>query len=192
MDAGWPDTGGMMQRTFLSKLRFLIPSFRTFICLFPTLLAAWVVARAYMKDPEHLSGSSSAIDLKGGTILVYEVDQDASKLQARSSDGGHVKADAALAGALKRRIDPGGLDGHRHPADRREPRRNILPYGSQADGGVSQGEVEKIKDLIKEVGSLEFRILANADDDASAISRRASDICNARRSPDSDEAKALR
>jgi len=97
MDAGWHETGGTMRRTFLT---------RTILVLIPTLLASWLVVRAYLKDPEHYSGFKLGIYLKGGTILVYEVDQDASKLQARGADGGRVKADAALAGALMRRIDP--------------------------------------------------------------------------------------
>ncbi|HEX3152215.1 MAG TPA: protein translocase subunit SecD [Gemmataceae bacterium] len=170
-----------MPRTFLT---------RTILVLLPTLLAAGWVARAYLKDTEHFTGFKLGIDLKGGTILVYEVDQDASKLQSRGSDGGRVKADAALAGALKRRIDPADLLGVVIRPIGESRVEILLPYGSQADGGVSQGEVERIKDTIKEVGSLEFRILANTYDDGPAISDAEKYLLRGQEK-DSDEAKAL-
>ena len=71
MDAGEFDTGGpMQQRSFLT---------RTILCLLPTLLATGLVVKAYFKDPDGLSGFKLGNDLSGGTILVYEVDQELSK-----------------------------------------------------------------------------------------------------------------
>ena len=68
-----------MKRTFTT---------RTILCLIPTLLASWLVVRAYLKDPEHLSGFKLGNDLRGGTILVYEVDQDASRPAGEATAGG--------------------------------------------------------------------------------------------------------
>src|SRR5262249_40634653 len=88
-----------MKRTFLS---------RAVICLVPTLLAAFLIVRAYLRDPDNYSGFKLGIDLRGGTILVYEVDQELSK-HSRGADAGprgRAKADTALADSLKRRIDP--------------------------------------------------------------------------------------
>src|SRR5262245_9030343 len=168
----------MMRRTFLT---------RTIICLIPTLLATWLVIRAYLQDPEHLSGFKRGIDLSGGTILVYEVDQELSKQQGRTDGGGRAKADASLAGALKRRLDPADLLGVviRPIGDSRVG--IILPYGARSEsGGMNKSEVENIKEQIREVGSLEFRILANDDDDARAIADAQAYFDRAVANPDSD------
>jgi SecD/SecF fusion protein len=177
-----------MKRTFLS---------RAIICLIPTLLAAFLVVRAYLKDPEGYSGFKLGIDLRGGTILVYEVDQELSK-QGRGSDGGsrgRAKADTALADSLKRRIDPAEQYGViiRPLGDTRV--ELILPYGSQAGskGRINEGEVEHIKGLIREVGSLEFRILANDmdDGDKEAVEAAREYFKRAKDNPTGDEAKDL-
>lgn len=150
-----------MQRKFLS---------RTIICLIPTVIATILVVHAYLKDPEHLSGFKRGIDLSGGTILVYEVDQELSK-QSRASDAnqGRARSDSALAESLKRRIDPADLLGVIvRPSAGGSRVEIVLPYGARAgEGGpgLNQSEVEQIKGLIREVGSLEFRILANDMDD---------------------------
>src|SRR5688500_2232513 len=90
-----------MQRSFLT---------RTLIAVVPTLLATILVVRAYLKDPENLSGFKRGIDLSGGTILVYEVDQELSKLSRGADAGtGRAQADTAMAESLKRRIDPTDL-----------------------------------------------------------------------------------
>src|SRR4249920_1740087 len=129
-----------MKRSFLS---------RTIICLIPTLIATLLVVRAYVHDPEGLSGFKRGIDISGGTILVYEVDQELSK-QSRSSDSGsgRAKSDTALAESLKRRIDPTDLLGVviRPLGETRV--EIILPYGERAregKAGVSENEVQKIK-----------------------------------------------
>ena len=71
------------------------------------------MAWAYLKDPVNLTGFKLGIDLSGGTILVYEVDQERpSRIPVgRPGTGGRAKADASLADALKRRIDPSDLRG---------------------------------------------------------------------------------
>ena len=176
-----------MRRPFLT---------RTIICLIPTLLAAWLVVRAYLKDPENYSGFKRGTDLSGGTILVYEVDQDASRHLA-GPDGqgthGRAKADATLAGALKRRIDPADLLGVVVRPIGESRVELILPYGARSEGGggINQSEVEKVKGLIREVGSLEFRILANQNDDDRAVGDAQAYFDRAASNPEGDEAKAL-
>jgi SecD/SecF fusion protein len=150
-----------MQRSFLT---------RTLIAVVPTLIATFLVVNAYLKDPEHLSGFKRGIDLSGGTILVYEVDQELSKLSRGADAGtGRAQADTAMAESLKRRIDPTDLLAVViRPVAGGNRVEIILPYGARSGEGkegVNQSEVERIKGLIREVGSLEFRILANDMDD---------------------------
>ena len=70
----------------------------------------------------------------------------------------------------------------------------ILPYGAPSEGhkeGVNQNEVEKIKGMIRKIGSLEFRILANDTDDAEAIETAKEYFRKARENPTGPEAKDL-
>ena len=95
------------------------------------------------------------IDLSGGTILVYEVMRD------QLPPG--FKMDELIA-ALKKRADPDGI--------KEIPIRNIgnnrieiiLPQASNE-------EVEEVKKMLTDVGSLEFRILANRKHDEDVIAR---------------------
>src|ERR1700681_4493336 len=83
------------------------------ICLIPCILAAFMVVRAYLKYEEGTGGFKLGVDLVGGTILIYEVDQERER-QRRDldKDGGKsaaftgAKTSQALAEAIKRRIDP--------------------------------------------------------------------------------------
>jgi SecD/SecF fusion protein len=95
------------------------------------------------------------IDLSGGTILVYEVVRENLPPQFDIDE---------LITALKKRADPEGV--------KEIPIRNIggnrieiiLPQSSNED-------VEEVKKMLTDVGSLEFRILANQKDDKDAITR---------------------
>jgi len=95
------------------------------------------------------------IDLSGGTILVYEV--------ARENLGPNFNMDELIS-ALKQRADPQGV--------KETPIRKIgsnrieiiLPLASDE-------EVEEVKKMLTDVGSLEFRILANRKHDAAAVDR---------------------
>ena len=95
------------------------------------------------------------IDLSGGTILVYEV--------AKDSQTANFNMDELIA-ALKQRADPQGV--------KETPIRKIgsnrieiiLPKASPE-------EVEEVKKMLTDVGSLEFRILANRKHDAEAVPR---------------------
>ncbi len=95
------------------------------------------------------------IDLSGGTILVYEVVMDNTNRSVNMEE---------LIAALKKRADPEGV--------KEIPIRNvggnrieiILPQASNE-------EVEDVKKMLTDVGSLEFRILANHKRDGDAITK---------------------
>ena len=176
-----------MRRSFLT---------RTIICLIPTLLATGLVIWAYLKDPVNYTGFKLGIDLSGGTILVYEVDQELSKQQSRSGDpgsGGRATADASLAGALKRRIDPSDLRGVVIRPIGESRVEILMPYKAPEPGqeGASGNDVEYVKGLIREVGSLEFRILANDTDDEDGFKAIQTYLERARDNPTGPEARDL-
>ena len=108
--------------------------------------------------------------MSGGTILVYEIDVTKFK-------DGKLPADyrpEQLISALKRRIDPADLYNItiRPLSDTRV--EIILPTGgtqNTQEGGkpLTPEKVQEVKELISQVGSLEFRILANDADDAAGI-----------------------
>src|SRR3954470_10549358 len=95
------------------------------------------------------------IDLSGGTILVYEVSQENRPENFNMDE---------LIAALKQRADPQGV--------KETPIRKIgsnrieiiLPQASDE-------EVEEVKKMLTDVGSLEFRILANRKHDAAVVDR---------------------
>ena len=95
------------------------------------------------------------IDLSGGTILVYEVVSDNTNRSVNMEE---------LIAALKKRADPEGV--------KEIPIRNvggnrieiILPQASNE-------EVEDVKKMLTDVGSLEFRILANHKHDSDVIAK---------------------
>src|SRR5262245_53159880 len=95
------------------------------------------------------------IDLSGGTILVYEVVKENLPANFNMDE---------LISALKQRVNPEGvLD---------IPIRKI--GGSRIEiilPEASAEEVEEVKRMLTDVGSLEFRILANRKHDASVIDR---------------------
>lgn len=77
-------------------------TFRILVCLIPTLLSLGVVGWAYYRY-QFVDGSGFrlGVDLVGGTILVYEIDETKTK------DTTYKKDDLAV--ALKKRIDPADL-----------------------------------------------------------------------------------
>jgi SecD/SecF fusion protein len=104
------------------------------------------------------------IDLKGGVILVYEID---AKKQADKKQGDQsVEAGAGeaapvdmekLVAAVARRVNPGGqkeVTVRRYGLDQLEV---IVP-------DVDQSEVDLIKRIVSSAGVLEFRITANPED----------------------------
>jgi SecD/SecF fusion protein len=105
----------------------------------------------------------------GGTVLVYELDLD--KLP-----DGRLPPDyqpQEMADALKRRLDPSdllGIEVQPVEANRVEVRIPGASLTSERRSlRVSSEEVEHVKDLVRQIGVLEFRILANEQDDKEAI-----------------------
>jgi SecD/SecF fusion protein len=217
---------------------------RILICVLPVLVSIIIVGWAYAKYTKGEGGFHLGVDLAGGTILVYEVDQ--SKM---SQDALRTFKPEDLAASLKRRIDPADLfnvtirpvpsdpprveiilpTGGKHQTEARQTEwQNVLKQvedrfkldGSDEASSVTlddvpQGqfkelidrlvnahlkidgkdvdpadvskfvyelekhstekraftgeEVENIKNLIQQQGRLEFRILANRNDDKDAI-----------------------
>ncbi|RLS29821.1 MAG: protein translocase subunit SecD [Planctomycetota bacterium] len=108
------------------------------------------------------------IDLKGGVILVYEIDSSKQSIVQEDvdpADGDTVAAAQRsapvdmdkLVAAVSRRVNPGGqkeVTVRRFGLDQLEV---IVPE-------VEQSEVELIKKIVSSAGVLEFRITANPDD----------------------------
>jgi len=95
------------------------------------------------------------VDLRGGTILVYEIDPSMN-VEKQESGGQAIKSES-LVEPLTNRINPSGTQ-----------EIVIRPYGeSQIEiivPEVDQREVDRIKQLIEEAGILRFAIVANQAD----------------------------
>ena len=98
----------------------------------------------------------TGIDLSGGTILVYEVKKD-------TSASANVNLDELIT-ALKRRINPQGVEDIAIRKVGNDRIEIVLPK-------KSTDEVDDIKRKLTNVGSLEFRILANHRHDGNAADR---------------------
>lgn len=89
------------------------------------------------------------IDLKGGTILVYEMDQD--KIPTDMSGRELMEK---MTAAVVRRVNPTGTDDVIVRAAGPESLEVIVP-------GTTAQEINNYKNRITNIGNLEFRILAN-------------------------------
>ncbi|MCA9200799.1 MAG: protein translocase subunit SecD, partial [Planctomycetales bacterium] len=107
------------------------------------------------------------VDLKGGTILVYEVDEDATKRimgDGEEDAGSGVSEDMmkGLVRSLSMRINPGGVQ-----------ETVIRQYGAKqieiVIPNVGDQEIERIKEVITKSGFLEFLIVANRRDHQDVI-----------------------
>jgi SecD/SecF fusion protein len=91
------------------------------------------------------------IDLKGGVILIYEIDKE--QLKQEKKDLASVNMDK-LVGAINLRVNPGG-----------QKEVTIRPYGADeieiTIPNVNDAELNRIKEIISQTGKLEFRIVAN-------------------------------
>jgi len=93
------------------------------------------------------------VDLSGGVILVYEVDQQ----QKQQLGGISAQQMDEVVRAVSRRVNPGGQKEiviRKYGAEQVEI---IIPH-------VEAREAERIKDIVSRAGTLEFRILANNRD----------------------------
>ncbi len=146
-----------MRRNFLRS--FLI-------CLVPTLLAAFFVGLGFYNQSVGKAGFRQGIDLAGGTILIYEVDKDQLKGNWGSED---IKQ---LADKLKKRIDPNDLQNVVVRPLGTERVEIILPFaGSNTGEGKANNEefIDSVRQKVKQTGVLEFRVLANTQDDKEAV-----------------------
>ncbi len=117
------------------------------------IIAATLLGMAFLWPPQ--KKLKLGIDLSGGTILVYEAEN--------VPDG--VSMDELIA-ALKKRADPEGV--------KEIPIRKI--GGNRIEiilPQASNEEVEEVKKMLTDVGSLEFRILANGKHDNTEAVKRA-------------------
>ena len=145
-----------MRRNFLIGL---------ILCLVPTALTGVFVGLAIQKESEGKPGFRRGIDLAGGTILVYEV---ALKPDQESLSSDQIRE---LAENLKRRIDPNDLKNVVVRPVGTSRIEIILPHAASAGGkeGSTDNEIQEVKNLVGQVGVLEFRILANNTDDIQGI-----------------------
>ena len=132
------------------------------------LLSAAIIA---LKWPPKLG-----IDLRGGVILVYEVQPpEASPAAPGSTQTLNVPANQRLksntkeemdklVAAISRRVNPGGVKEVTVRSRGSNEVEIIIPE-------VDHAEVERQKKIISELGSLEFRILANDRDDPGIIEK---------------------
>ena len=114
------------------------------ICLLPVLIGLGVVVRAFSQYQAGEGGFNLGVDLVGGTILVYEVDETRWPEGQKPSDYSVQK----LAAKLKQRIDPADLYNVtiRPVSDTRI--EIILPTGGQHQAKVQE---ENWKALIEKV-----------------------------------------
>ncbi len=151
------------------------------ICLVPVAVAALYVGRGFYREAHGETGFRRGIDLAGGTILVYEVDLTKTEARKLGEDRAAAQQNASglsseeikrLAESLKRRIDPADL---RNVVVRPVGTTRveiILPFTGSTGGdkaGATEDFVQEVKNLVGQVGVLEFRILANELDDAQGI-----------------------
>jgi SecD/SecF fusion protein len=131
------------------KLRMPEHGWKIGICLF-SLVASVVIL---WLGPQMKYG----VDLRGGVILVYEVDK--SKMEA----GQNVDMGKLIA-AISKRINPGG-----------QKEVTIRPAGLDLVEiiipEVDEAEVARVESIISRTGTLEFRIVANQRDHKSLIER---------------------
>ena len=162
-----------MRRNFL---------FGLILVLIPTLLAGAFVGLGFYRESQGQTGFRRGIDLAGGTILVYEVNLERTKQRLGTGDqmdpssgttSGLSSDDIKkLAESLKRRIDPADLRNVIVRPVGTTRVEIILPFSGSTTGekvGVTEDYVQEVKNLVSQVGVLEFRIVANPTDDKDAL-----------------------
>src|SRR6478672_11410439 len=147
-----------MRRNFLVGL---------IVCLIPTAIAGFYVARGFVRESHGETGFRRGIDLAGGTILVYEVKTPEGKESSLTSDD--IKK---LAENIKRRIDPADLRNVVVRPVGTSRIEIILPFAGSTGGGkegANEDFVREVRALVGQAGVLEFRIVANPVDDREGI-----------------------
>ncbi|MFW5692659.1 MAG: protein translocase subunit SecD, partial [Thermoguttaceae bacterium] len=132
-----------MLGSYLSA-RFRMPDHGWRISLVLMALGLSIVVTAFGWPPRR------GIDLRGGVILVYEVDQE------KKAKDDPVDMDK-LVDAVKRRVNPGGQKEVTVRTFGDEQVEIIVPEADEA-------ELDRLKDILQRIGTLEFRIVANERD----------------------------
>ncbi len=120
------------------------------------ILSAWLATLAIVTLGDYKLG----VDLQGGVILVYKVNLEETKAMS-TGDGAPPPKMEEIANVLSSRLNPDGLKEMVIRAMGSDQIEIIIPE-------VDQAEVDRIKKLITEVGSLKFLILVDnpkIDDD---------------------------
>ena len=135
------------------KLRMPDHGWKIGLSLFTLLASAAIMV---MGPPFKLG-----VDLSGGVILIYEVDQ--AKKATPGVPLGKQEMDNLIS-AVTRRVNPGG-----------QKEVTIRTYGAEQIEiiipEVNETEVQRIERIISTTGNLEFRILANQRNDKELIER---------------------
>lgn len=138
------------------KLRMVDHGWKIGLSLF-TLLASVAVL---LLGPSIKLG----VDLSGGAILVYEVDQS-KKTTGEALGSAEMEK---LIAAISRRVNPGG-----------QKEVVVRPYGKEQVEIIvpekDDAEVKRIEWIISQAGNLEFRILANRKDNKDLIEQAEAD-----------------
>ena len=112
---------------------------RIFICLTVILVSALIVGRSGLKYARGEGGFKLGVDLVGGTILVYEVDEDRRRQQELDNPNLKKFDPEEMAAFLKRRIDPADIYNVTiRPVGGGSRFEIILPTG-----GAHEAEIEK-------------------------------------------------
>ena len=93
------------------------------------------------------------VDLGGGSILVYKVDE-------RQTDWREEKMDSLLA-SVSKRVNPGGQKEITVKSLGKDMVEIVMPSVSASTEKDKQAEAEEIRKIIRTTGALEFRILAS-------------------------------
>ncbi len=134
---------------FGKKLRMPEHGWKIGVCLF-SLMAS--VVMLWLGPPIKLG-----VDLRGGAILVYEIDP------AKREPGKPVDMDRLIA-AVSRRVNPGGQKEVTIRPSGADQIEIIIPE-------VDNAELDRVEKTISRAGTLEFRIIANERDHKSLIER---------------------
>jgi SecD/SecF fusion protein len=120
---------------------------RLFVCLTPLVIAGLIAGWAVNKYVETGGGFKLGVDLVGGTILVYEIDQNKLSEQARSN---LTDLGTKLADRLKKRIDPNDLKNVTiRPVSGGTRVEIILPTGGKRRAEIAARDWQNLLDAVR-------------------------------------------